>query len=294
MAGKSFLSLCILPFIFSFLAIAEEPTAVRYVLSPDEKRMPAVFPRELLGKAMSLCRSANFSLQVLDQPMLQGRATLEISEGESNNLHVVWTMTSQQREMELLPVKFPIYKGLLGYRLLVVRTQDLSRFSHVKNLSDLGKLKGVQGYDWPDIEILRANGLDVDGYGTTEEMYRLLREGFVDYFPRALIEIERELALLNTGEFSVVEGIALLYPAPGYFFTSKQDQALNHCINDGLNQMHGNGSYQQLFTQYFGSVLALYNYSNRQVFELTNPIVSEFDSVPTKFFDPIVLPAYKD
>jgi hypothetical protein len=60
-----------------------------------------------------------------------------------------------------IPASAPaIDKGLLGYRMFLVRDADLPRFA-VRTLDDLRKLRVGQGKDWIDVPILRKAGFPV-------------------------------------------------------------------------------------------------------------------------------------
>jgi hypothetical protein len=69
--------------------------------------------------------------------------------------------TSPELEQQYLPVRLPIDKGLLGYRMFLVRDADLPRFAAVRTLDDLRKLRVGQGKDWIDVPILRKAGFPV-------------------------------------------------------------------------------------------------------------------------------------
>ncbi|TCI02528.1 hypothetical protein EZV61_14340 [Corallincola luteus] len=265
---------------------------VRYLLGHDEVRLPDLYPQHLLQAVIEGCGSG-YQLERSEISMLQGRAAMEIAE-DPGSLSVVWTMTSSERESLLKPVPIPIYRGLLGFRVLVVRRQDLARFSHIRTIEQLKELRAVQGYDWPDIEILRANALPVDGYGTTSEMYRLLKEGFVDYFPRAVIEVDRELEVLNDDSFAVLPDIALIYPTAGYFFTNHSDIELNTCLTQSMEKMIASGDFMTMFERYFGQSLRRYRYAEMATIVLANPLLETTRPINRKYLDHVATEVYKD
>lgn len=134
-------------------------------------------------------------LQVVDIPMEQQRQLKSLND---NILDVMWAMTSIQREKYALPVRIPLLKGLLGYRVLVVRKDQQQRFSAITQLSQLKKLTAVQGFGWSDVQILQDNGFKVEMSSWYDTIYKSLNSGFYDYFPRSVLEVAEELEKISS------------------------------------------------------------------------------------------------
>ncbi|WP_143869771.1 hypothetical protein [Catenovulum sediminis] len=56
---------------------------------------------------------------------------------------VLWSNSNQQRDRELLPVKFDILKGLNQYKLLLIRPEMQCQFKDISTLSDLSRFIGM-------------------------------------------------------------------------------------------------------------------------------------------------------
>ncbi|MCT6698630.1 hypothetical protein [Rheinheimera sp. 4Y26] len=194
---------------------------------------------------------------------------LELGQG----IDVAWTMTSPEREQQLKPVRIPIDRGLMGWRLLVIRQQDDARFRSLATAEQLKLLLTVQGIDWPDYQILKANGFAVSASNHFDGMYHMLRKGRVQYFPRSVTEIWPELAALSGPELSVASDWALNYPTASYFFVRHNDVELAAAIERGLELALADGSMQQLFLQHFSAVLQQADFTKRRVIQLTNPLL---------------------
>lgn len=82
--------------------------------------------------------------------------------------------TNPQREARLLPIRIPINKGVLGWRLGLIRKGSQSQFNDVRGLQDLSRLRLAQGQDWPDTQIPEANGIKVIGAPSYEGLFRCL------------------------------------------------------------------------------------------------------------------------
>jgi len=104
---------------------------------------------------------------------------------------VIWTASSISKEQHLLPIRFPLRKGLLGWRIFLIRKDDQPRFSNVQSLDDLRQFsvgQGQGGQGWSDVEILKYNGFDVSTYPDDERLFLKLVRGEFDIFSRRIFE----------------------------------------------------------------------------------------------------------
>ncbi len=213
------------------------------------------------------------ALTLVDKEMAQGRSLLELARGDGP-LDLMWTMTTRQRETSgLLPVRIPIDRGLMGWRLLLVRRDDLTRWRRLRKLADLRPLLAGQGHDWPDTEILRANGLKVLTSATHDALFRMLASGRFDYLPRAIMEVDAELADNRHPRRAVVPGLMLHYPAASYLFVSPRRPDLARLLQVGLEKAVAEGSLQRLHQAHFGAALRAYPVSREGVIHLSNPLL---------------------
>ena len=89
---------------------------------------------------------------VFSNKMEQGRAFVYLEKGKFLDIH--WAGTSKKREKELKAIKIPLFKGLLGFRKLIILEDNVEKFDEVNTLEDLKKYKACQGTHWPDTKIL--------------------------------------------------------------------------------------------------------------------------------------------
>ena len=228
------------------------------------------YPVQLLALALAKA-GRHDELQPHAPFMLQARSISELQQGRG--LDVIWTMTSAERETQLLPVRIPIDRGLLGWRLLMVRKDALPRLAQVRRLVDLQALRGGQGADWPDTTILRAAGLNVDESARYGDLFRKLAAGRIDYFPRGLPEIWGELEAAGNESLATEPHLALHYPTAMYFFVNKRDTALAADLARGLEKALHDGSFDALFQHHFGALIKRSGLAERQVLELRNPLL---------------------
>jgi hypothetical protein len=189
-------------------------------------------------------------------------------------LDLMWTMTSDEREAQLLPIRIPIDKGLMGWRIAFINPEMADRMKAIKSLDELGTLKAGQGYFWPDTQILRHNKLPVIT-GTAAALPLMLSERRFDYFPRSIIEIWNEQSKHPELKREVDTSMILHYPTALYFFVAPNQKQLAEDIRRGLELSITNGSFEQLFTQYCRPFIVKADLKNRRIFELENPLIQQ-------------------
>lgn len=206
--------------------------------------------------------------------MTQGRGLRELAFGRGE-LNLLWSMTSRERENSLPAVRIPLDRGILGWRLLLVRAQDLERFAGVRSLEPLRKLQAGQMHDWPDTEILRHNGLGVGTASMYAKLFQMLARGRIDYFPRSVMEVEQELERYGRAlDLAIAPRLMLRYPTANYFFISPRFPQLAEDLRLGLEKAIAERSFQALFAQHFRPLLQRLDISRRQVLKLDNPLLS--------------------
>lgn len=228
---------------------------------------------ELLQRALE--RSAAPGEQVLleRQPQVytQKRLLAELHKG--GPLDVIWTMTTREREDQLVPVRVPLFKGMLGHRIFLIRRGEQARFDGIENLHQLAQLVAGQGSQWPDTAILRANGLPVVTTTNYEQLFSMLLAQRFDYYPRGLNEFESEYALHGDSGITVEQKLMLVYPAPMYFFVAPGKEALAKRLERGLLAMVADGSFDRFFYSHPVIIRALKaaHIKDRRVLHLGNP-----------------------
>lgn len=258
-------------FFFVFCASAQAAEKIYYPRPESATDPRTEYPVKLLELALKKS-DAQYDLQPSVATMVQGRAITEV-ESNKGNVHIVWTMTSKEREQQLLPIRIPIYKGLIGWRLPLVMQKDADQFKSVKSIADMNRFDAGQGHDWPDTEILRSNGLKVNGATNYEGLFKMLENGRFHYFPRSVAEIWAEAETHASKGIVVDKNIALHYPAAFYYFVNKNNRQLADTVTRGLEKAISDGSFEKLFQQFNGPTIKRSNLENRAIIELKNPLL---------------------
>jgi len=211
----------------------------------------------------------NYQLQPTGQAMVPPRVVQQME--SKGAVDVLWSPTNPDLEQRLLPIRIPIDKGVLGWRLLLIKKSDRERFARIHTLGQLQAMEAGQQRDWIDTGILRANGIPVVSAGLYKPMFQMLASGRFQYFPRGMAEIWDEAAQNAHLDLEVEPHLALHYPLQTYFFVSRHNPALARRIEQGLQRAIQDGSFDALFEQCNGKFIRRAHLGSRTVFELRNP-----------------------
>lgn len=251
-------------------AAAPAKPVVVYPRPESDADERASYPIALLK--LSLQKAGDpYELAASPVRMQQGRSLRLLEQGRGMDL--VWTVTSQAREDVFLPVRIPIDRGLIGWRLLLIRPADRALFAPVSTADALAPLRAGQGHDWPDTDVLRANRYAVYTSTSYERLFKMLERGHIQYFPRAVTEIWKEIDAHPAQPLAVADGIVLHYPEALYFFVNKSNTALAAAIEQGLRAAIADGSMAALFQRYYGADIARAGLERRTVLTLANPLL---------------------
>lgn len=198
----------------------------------------------------------------------QNRAIAELL-ANSGQVHVVGTMTSAEREAQMLPVRIPISKGLIGWRILLLREDRRDWLREVRSARDLQGIRMALGQDWPDLPVLRAAGLEPATVPSYNRLFGMLKAQRIDAVPRSVNEIWSELA--RHQGLAADPYLVLHYPAADYFFVHRDNASLAEDIRRGLEAAQADGSFDRLLLGYYRDMLDMAALGKRRVIELPNP-----------------------
>lgn len=228
------------------------------------------YPLALLRLALAES-DKDYQLISTESAMSKSRALSFLK--ESQVVDVVWTMTSIEREQDYLPIRIPIFKGLSGYRLLLIRKAAQHKFHRELSLPQLKRLLYAQGHDWVDTSIMRRNGFAVLGASNYEALFSMLEKGRVDAVPRNAAEVIPESLLFAEKDIVVEENWVFYYPTASYFFVDKSNVELASDLKKGLQQLIDDGRFDTLFQTTFGAQLKQLELDKRKLIMLENPFL---------------------
>lgn len=183
---------------------------------------------------------------------------------------VNWMHTSVEREQQLIPIRIPIHKGLIGWRIAFIRENMREVFMAVETVDELRKFKVGQGYDWPDIPILKSNNFSLVEASGPETLINMLNGKRLDIFPRSVIEIWEEQEVYSKRGVIIDQHIAIQYPTAFYIFVERKRPDLAAIIEEGLEIAIADGSFDKLFNTYFLDKIERAELNKRKIFRLKN------------------------
>lgn len=213
-------------------------------------------------------------------PMVQSRSLRELKQNKV--VDIVWSMTSKKREKELLPIRVPLYKGLIGYRLLLINKEDKDKFTQITSKKKFQKLVAGQGHDWPDTTILKSNGIEVMTGTSYQGLFKMLQRHRFDYFPRSITEIWDEYEMYKNSGLIIEPSILIQYKTASYFFVNKHNKKLAQDLEKGLKIIINKGLFDKLFYQYYNTFIKNSDIKHRKVFQLQNPQLSKETPIKNK------------
>lgn len=265
--------------VLSLLLISINCQAVQRIIYPvmtDEyaNRFEDLF--EILDLALLKTKQdfGDYELIPSALPMTESRLLQEVKTGRLIDL--IWSSTSPQKEQNLRPIRIPLRKGILGYRIGFIHKNSQFNFDNIENIDDLRQLRIAQGIGWGDVELYKHNGINV-GQAPYQSLFTLIEPKRFQLFPRGISEIFIELDVYGKDNptLAIEKNIVLYYPWPYYFFTSKSNEKLAHRVEVGIERMIEDGSFEAIFLKYNRGPIEKAKLNERRLIPLENPFLPD-------------------
>lgn len=190
----------------------------------------------------------------------------------NDDLSLLWAGVNSDLDSNLLPIRIPILKGLLGHRIFIIKKENQTNFTDIKTLTDLKHLTAGQGTFWGDTQVLKSNNIPTITTLKYPNLFYMLEGERFDYFPRAILEPWSELATRPELNLTVEKNVMLVYPFAMYFFVKKGNKELHDKLYHGFEMAIADGSFNQLFfdNQLIKDALNKSNLKNRTVIRIPN------------------------
>lgn len=229
----------------------------------------------LLVAALNATNTTNEQVIVEKVPINAGysASTFVVKNGQAD---VTYFPTNQEIERQLIPIRVPLYKGLMGYRILLIQSKAQAKFDAITSLDELKKLVQGAGSRWRTTKVLEHHQFNYVTAIRTSSLYKMLELGRFDYTTRGVIEIP-DTALSIEKHFPTLkmEDNFLLYTElPVYFFVAKNKPELAKRIEEGMVKIANNGQFDAIFNAYYQTITGSIELKNRTIFHLENPFLS--------------------
>lgn len=245
------------------------PLTVTYAHTETEyyRKRDAYFV-EILHRALQLSGHPHTITPILLPQLKESRTRLYLRNGRYN---IHWLVTNREMEEEFIPIRIPLYKGLIGWRVFFIQAGDGDSFSRGIQLVDLQRMKTAQGHDWADYKVLLANNFNVAPSPSGEGLFGMLEYGRIRYLPRSVTEIVNEYEALDNPKLAIEQNLLLQYPLAYYFFVNPNYSDVAEAVEYGLKIMLHNGDFDTIFNRTFAAKLAQLHLDDRKLFRIPNP-----------------------
>lgn len=220
----------------------------------------------------------SYELQYFSAAMSANRSKLETEKG----VHIDLLFSPHWRghfvdPEKVIAVEFPVLNGMLGLRKLIATEATWQRLKKTENLMNFKNLVAGLGASWIDVEILKANHIQVAEAQTFDALFPMLVRGRFDYIPLSVLDAQTALTTrkINYPGLSLNRDISLFYPLPFYLYVNVHKPELAERLERGVQTAMADGSIDALFEQHFFYVRAEIRTQKRKLVVLNNPLISE-------------------
>jgi len=228
------------------------------------------FEDSLLAHILSY-NKVQISISRYPQWLPRGREFAIMS--KHKGIDIVWGSATKKRFDSYLPVKIPIYKGLIGWRLALVKQANQHIFAEVRTLDDLRAFTPGQQRNWSDYKIFEENGFTIASGTNRIALADMLVLGRYYFFPRPVIEIEKERREYINMDITLEPHVLIRYKSAYVFYVAKNNVELAKTLTDGLHKAKADGSFDRLFERHFKTLFERLDLQNRRIVELYNPLL---------------------
>jgi hypothetical protein len=247
---------------------AVEPLVVRHNFFLDQNTGALNYKGEVLALILekSKVKYGPYVMKKgIQQDWSQSQSYRQLEQG---NLDLMASMTNYAREQSGIPVRYCLYKGLLGVRIGMGAPAVVTALDAIKTREELDKVKLGQVFDWPDYAIQTEAGLQVLRLTSVASSIERLKIGTFQLLPLGIVEVA---PIAKQYDLKTITSWAIAYPTAYYFFVSKKRPELAERLEYGFEQAIKDHSFDQLFAKRIGPLVAAADLDNRKLFQIRNP-----------------------
>lgn len=227
----------------------------------------------LLEHVLAYKENKKYQIKAFGADLPKGRSFMLLANNEG--IDVMFGGSTLEREAKYHPIRFPLLRGLNGWRIPLVRKGNEALFSEVNTLTEFKSIVPGQFHTWSDTKVLESNDIYVEKGSNSEGLYYMLHKGRFDYFPRSILEVYWDLERHPDLDIALENNTLIQYPTAYYYYVRKSNMTLANDIKFGLELALKDGSFQRIFDRYYGKQIADMRNSKRRLIKLQNPYLSE-------------------
>lgn len=259
--------------LLSVVSTSWSHDVVRMNTGNQANDLRTIYKMKALKRALMLSEKefGPYEIKIFEIPTTPKRAISEVKSSRSINLFI--GITSLQWEQETIPIRIPLRRGILDYRLLAINKQNADLFSNLNSLSELKKLAAGLRVGWVTTQAFNAQHFKVFELESLDGLYHMLDSKMVDYIPRGINEVYDEISVRKLSNTVVADNVMLYMPAPTYIFVSPTEPRLAMRLEAGLEAMVADGSLKAQFYDFYADDLKRANIKNRRAIFTLNPLL---------------------
>lgn len=255
------------------LAEAVTPLAVKYI--SNSPNINETYFVRLIEQALSINAGqlGPYTLDYRTEALTTQRKLHLLVEGERVNVSWLPLDAKPGPRAGLIRIPLPLLKGLLGYRIGVIRASQPDLLAQVKSLEDLRHFRIGQGRNWADNAVYRHNGLEVVEALNMNTLFPMLAGGRYDLLPLGVTEVADDYLQVPGHTFPLIADRHLLlhYHFPVFFYVSRSAPALAQRLQAGLEQMIKSGAFDRIFNEFYAARLNDLQLTRRRLIHLPHP-----------------------
>lgn len=245
--------------------------------TPNDQRYE--YHWQVLKEALEATKSKYGKYSLKSEPNLSEQRQIKEISKPNGLINIMVLDAGSMPKSKILSIKIPLDKGLLGYRVFLIRKADQDKLSKVQTLQELkNQFKVGQGASWVDYKILKEAGFNVVGGNNYDGLFKMLQTKRFDLFPRGVTEVLDEIKSHDEkGEFMAIDkNFLIYYPMPVYFHFPESEKGLQMAkrVEEGLKTIIKNGLFDKLFMNEFKGLIEKLDLNKRKLFILENPSLS--------------------
>lgn len=194
-----------------------------------------------------------------------------------DELSVVWQPTSRKLENQLLAIRIPIAKGLLGHQSVVIKKQRLAEFELDNQRKLLETMTFGISRNAEDKQIYLSAGLTGVYSSNEKTLIHMLEGDRFDYLPTDTHTAHKLVSDNPNLNLVIVPDLVVSFVKPIYFFVNKNNTQLANFLSERLEQMVNDGTLDELLMQQSFAAYTINKLSNDKLvaIELNNPVLPD-------------------
>lgn len=222
--------------------------------------------------------------RMVTRGMTQSRVFRELQAGR---LDVTTSMTDETREDMAIPLRYCLYRGLLGVRIGMGLPATVEALDKIQTREELNQIELGQVFDWPDYTVQHDAGLKVTRLSDFNAGVKRVQEGSLPLMPLGIVEVA---PIAKARGLATISSWAIAYPTAYYIFVSKNRPELAERLQYGFELALKDKSFDALFNKRIGSQLTAAGLDKRRMFYLPNPYLPKATPMERKeLWHPLVL-----